>query len=57
VLRRHPDLIHGFASMLGVGGRCREATAEAAGALRLGLGLAKARQASRSTQAGGSETG
>jgi acetyl esterase len=36
-LSRQPDLIHGFASFLGVGRRFREATAEVAGALRLGL--------------------
>jgi acetyl esterase len=36
-LKRHPDLIHGFASFLGLGQRFREATAEAAGALCLGL--------------------
>jgi acetyl esterase len=36
-LSRQPDLIHGFASFLGLGHRFREATAEAAGALRLGL--------------------
>jgi acetyl esterase len=36
-LSRQPDLIHGFASFLGVGHRFREAAAEAAGALRVGL--------------------
>ncbi|OZM73361.1 alpha/beta hydrolase [Amycolatopsis antarctica] len=39
-LSRQPDLIHGYASFLGVGTRFREATAEAAGALRVGLSLA-----------------
>ncbi len=37
-LRREPDLIHGFASMLGISVRCREALAQAAGALQSGLG-------------------
>ncbi len=36
-LRREPDLIHGFANMLGISVRCREAVAQAAGALRVGL--------------------
>jgi acetyl esterase len=36
-LNRESDLIHGFVNFLGVGRRFREATAEAAGALRLGL--------------------
>ncbi|HJP79949.1 MAG TPA: alpha/beta hydrolase [Pseudonocardiaceae bacterium] len=44
-LRRHPDLIHGFVSFLGVGNRPREATAEAAGALRAGFAVAQAKQA------------
>jgi acetyl esterase len=39
VLRRHPDLIHGFANMIGLSTRCREAVAEAASALRIGLAL------------------
>jgi acetyl esterase len=39
VLRRQYGLMHGFASMFGVSDRCREAVAEAAGALRTGLGL------------------
>jgi len=39
VLRRHPDLIHGFANMIGISPRCREAVAEAAAALRMGLAL------------------
>jgi acetyl esterase len=34
---RQPDLVHGFANFLGIGRRFREATAEVAGALRLGL--------------------
>lgn len=34
---RHPDLIHGYATLLGVGHRFREATAEAADALRRAL--------------------
>jgi acetyl esterase len=38
-LRREPDLIHGFANMLGISVRCREAVAQAAGALRVGLEL------------------
>ncbi len=36
-LRRHDGLLHAFASMIGLGTACREATLEAAGALRLGL--------------------
>jgi len=39
VLRRQPDLVHGFVNMIGLGPRCREAVAEAAGALRTGLAL------------------
>jgi len=39
VKSRHEDLIHGFASFTNVGRRFREATAEAAGALRTGLAL------------------
>ena len=53
VLRRHPDLIHGFANMIGLSTRCREAVAEAASALRIGLaqraaGTAPARLATAS---------
>jgi acetyl esterase len=40
VLRREPDLIHGFANLLGISVRCREAVAQGAGALRVGLALA-----------------
>ena len=40
-VRRHRDLIHGYATFLGLGTRFREATAEAAGALRIGLALAR----------------
>ena len=36
-LSRQADLIHGYVNFLGIGHRFREATAEAAGALRLGL--------------------
>jgi acetyl esterase len=36
-LSRQADLIHGYVNFLGIGSRFREATAEAAGALRLGL--------------------
>ncbi|HEV7975783.1 alpha/beta hydrolase [Amycolatopsis sp.] len=36
-LSRQPDLVHGYVNFLGVGRRFREATMEAAGALRLGL--------------------
>ncbi|WP_019813831.1 alpha/beta hydrolase [Saccharomonospora saliphila] len=36
-LSRQPDLIHGYANFLGVGRRFTEATAEAAGALRVGV--------------------
>lgn len=36
-LSRQEDLIHGFVNFLGIGTRFREATAEAAGALRMGL--------------------
>ncbi|MFF5991151.1 alpha/beta hydrolase [Prauserella flavalba] len=38
-LSRQADLIHGYVNFLGVGKRFREATAEAAGALRMGLSL------------------
>ncbi|MFI0449585.1 alpha/beta hydrolase [Actinomadura sp. 6N118] len=41
VLRRHEDLIHGFANMGGLGGRFAEAVSEAAGALRMGLAIAR----------------
>jgi acetyl esterase len=37
VLRREPDLMHGFANLLGISPRCREAVAQAADALRVGL--------------------
>jgi acetyl esterase len=37
VLRRQSDLVHGFVNMIGLAPRCREAVAEAAGALRAGL--------------------
>jgi acetyl esterase len=37
------DLIHGYASMLPLGGRFREAVDEAATALRAGLAVARAR--------------
>ncbi|AXB45735.1 alpha/beta hydrolase [Amycolatopsis albispora] len=40
-LSRQEDLIHGYVNFLGVGRRFREATAEAAGALRLGLSKKK----------------
>ena len=40
ILRREPDLMHGFANMLGVSVRCREAVAQGAGALRVGVALA-----------------
>jgi len=43
-LRRHSDLIHGFVTFLGLGRRFREATAEAAGALQLGLSQPTPRQ-------------
>ena len=36
-LSRHSDLIHGYVNLLGIGHRFREAAAEAAGALKLGL--------------------
>ncbi|MBE1530265.1 alpha/beta hydrolase [Actinomadura algeriensis] len=42
-LRRQEDLIHGFANMWGLGGRFREAIAEAAGALRTGVARARLR--------------
>ncbi|HWE91129.1 MAG TPA: alpha/beta hydrolase, partial [Pseudonocardiaceae bacterium] len=47
VARRHPDLIHGYASMLAAGSRCREAVAEAAGALRVGLALSRPKPRAR----------
>jgi acetyl esterase len=37
VLRRHPGLIHGFLNMLGTGRVARDALAEAAGALSMGV--------------------
>jgi len=40
-LRRHRGLIHGFASAVGVGHTGRDAVIEAAGALRLGLAMAR----------------
>ena len=40
-VNRQEDLIHGYANFLGIGRRFREATAEAAGALRLGLSKKK----------------
>ena len=40
-----PDLVHGFVNMIGLTARCREAVAEAAGALRAGLGLVTVRAA------------
>jgi acetyl esterase len=40
VLRREADLTHGFASLLGISARCREATGQAADALRAGLARA-----------------
>ena len=42
VLRRHPELVHGFASLADLSSRSREALAEAAGALRAGLALHRA---------------
>jgi acetyl esterase len=39
VFRRHAELVHGFVNMIGLSIRCREAVAEAAGALRTGLML------------------
>lgn len=44
VLRRHADLIHGFANVLAIN-RFREAMFETAGALRTGLGFSAARDA------------
>ncbi len=41
VQRREPDLMHGFANLLGISVRCREAVAHAAGALATGLQVAK----------------
>jgi acetyl esterase len=49
VLSRHPDLIHGYASLFPLGGRFQEATAEAAAALRTGLALRLAHQATESS--------
>jgi acetyl esterase len=49
VLKRQDDLIHGFISMLAIGHHCREALAEAAGALRDGLPL-RARSVARDEQ-------
>ena len=53
VLRRHAGLVHGFVNMIGLAGRCREAVAEAAGALRTGLALAGRSPADRSIGAPG----
>ncbi len=39
IQQREPDLMHGFANLLGISVRCREAVAHAAGALRAGLAL------------------
>lgn len=47
VLHRQPDLVHGFVNMIGLSPRCREAVAEAAGALRTGLELLTAREDER----------
>jgi acetyl esterase len=44
-LRRQADLIHGFASLVELGGRFREALAEAAGALQAGLAMHRAEAA------------
>jgi acetyl esterase len=52
-LRRHRELIHAFVNFLGVGDRCREAMAEAAGALRTGFAVA----ARTHETAGGAATG
>ncbi|MFI9381129.1 alpha/beta hydrolase [Kutzneria sp. NPDC052558] len=41
VLRRHEGLIHGFASMTGLGHGFKEATLEAASALRTGLAIGR----------------
>ncbi|HEX3778138.1 MAG TPA: alpha/beta hydrolase [Pseudonocardiaceae bacterium] len=46
-LRRHPNLIHGFVSFLGIGPASREATAEAAGALRAGFAVAASKAPGR----------
>jgi acetyl esterase len=40
-LSRQPDLPHGYLNFVGIGGRFAEAAAEAAGALRLGLAVAR----------------
>jgi len=42
VVRRFPDLYHGFANAIGLGRRSREAMHEIAGALRVGLALGPA---------------
>ena len=42
-LRRESDLTHGFASLLGISGRCREAVAQGAGALAAGLAVTRDR--------------
>lgn len=41
VLRRQPDLVHGFVNMIGLSPRCRAAVTEAAGALRTGLAVVR----------------
>ncbi|HEX5405020.1 MAG TPA: alpha/beta hydrolase [Pseudonocardiaceae bacterium] len=47
VVRKHADLIHGFAGFLGVVPRAREAVADAVGALRTGLALTTRTEARR----------
>jgi len=42
-LSRQADLPHGYLNFVGIGGRFAEASAEAAGALRLGLAVARPR--------------
>ncbi|HEY3751697.1 MAG TPA: alpha/beta hydrolase [Pseudonocardiaceae bacterium] len=49
VVRKHADLIHGFAGFLGVAPRAREAMADAVGALRTGLAMAARSEARRAT--------
>ncbi len=41
IARREPDLMHGFANLLGISPRCREAVAHACGALRTGLEVSR----------------
>ncbi|HEX7658123.1 MAG TPA: alpha/beta hydrolase [Pseudonocardiaceae bacterium] len=55
-VHRQPDLVHGYAGMLAASSRCREAVAEAAGALRVGLALSRPKPRARRRAAASSAT-